>query len=113
LAASPSSPASAAPPAPLPYDDADADDDLVPLEQPMPKPFPGMCALSCDGFVFKVSFLVLPNGEVADVRIVESSTPRLNRLVLQTVGGWRYLPRRMAQQEQVTIRMAESLRNGR
>ncbi len=62
----------------------------------------------------QVAFTITAEGDVRDVRIVESAHPTLERAVVEAVGQWRYQPmtrRGQAVAGKVTLMMPFSLRN--
>jgi TonB family protein len=91
-------------PSRLPIDDSE--EELVALHQPPPDVWPGFCLDRCDRYYFNVTFRVLTDGRVQQVRVAQSNYARLNSAVVKAVSQWRYKPITAARDEEVTIRMA-------
>ena len=92
-----------APTAPVEDDD---EEPLVAVSQQPPQIAPGLCAVSCDRYFYRVAFRVLPNGHVEQVRVLDTNGARFKRFVVQAVEDWRYKPVSVARNEEVILRLA-------
>lgn len=79
---------------------------LVAISQEEPYVWRGMCPDGCERYFYTVAFTVMPNGSVANVRLISSNYPRLKNAVLQAVEKWRYKPISRALDEELTLRLA-------
>jgi TonB family protein len=75
---------------------------LIPIVQPEPEFSAYLMRRLRKGLV-KVSFMVLPDGSVAQVQAVSSSNSRLEETAVATVTQWRFQPVPQAQQAMVEV----------
>jgi TonB family protein len=70
---------------------SDAPQGLVALSQPAPQ-FPVNIMRTLRRGTVQVQFNVLPDGSVANVEVLKTSSARLNAAALEAVGQWRFRP---------------------